>query len=32
MEPYYTMVKTNDGEKMGLMQIYTPDEKQNLII
>ena len=31
MEPYYTMVKTNDGEKMGLMQIYTPDEKQNLI-
>ena len=31
VEPYYTMVKTNDGEKMGLMQIYTPDEKQNLI-
>ncbi len=31
MEPYYTMVKTNDSEKMGLMQIYTPDEKQNLI-
>lgn len=31
MEPYYTMVKTNDGEKMGLMQIYTPNEKQNLI-
>ena len=31
VKPYYTMVKTNDGEKMGLMQIYTPDEKQNLI-
>ena len=31
MEPYYTMVKTSDGEKLGLVQIYTPDEKQNLI-
>ncbi len=31
MEPYYTMVKTSDGEKFGLVQIYTPDEKQNLI-
>ena len=31
MEPYYTMVKTEKGEKIGLMQIYTPYEKQNLI-
>ena len=31
MEPYYTMVKTVNGEKIGLMQIYTPYEKQNLI-
>lgn len=31
MEPYYTMVKTSDGEQLGLIQIYTPDEKQNII-
>ena len=31
MEPYYTMVKTNDGEQFGLVQIYTPNEKQNII-
>lgn len=31
MEPYYTMVKTSDGEQLGLVQIYTPDEKQNII-
>ena len=31
MEPYYTMVKTSDGEDLGLVQIYTPDEKQNII-
>lgn len=31
MQPYYTMLKTNDGEKFGLVQIYTPNEKQNLI-
>ncbi len=31
MQPYYTMVKTADGERFGLVQIYTPDEKQNLI-
>ena len=30
MEPYYTMVKTNDGDKLGLVQLYTPDEKQNI--
>ena len=31
MEPYYTMAKTIDGEKFGLVQVYTPDEKQNII-
>ena len=32
MEPYYTMVKTNnEQEDLGLVQIYTPAEKQNLI-
>lgn len=31
MKPYYTMVKTSEGEQFGLVQIYTPDEKQNLI-
>ena len=31
MEPYYTMLKTSNGEKFGLVQIYTPNEKQNLI-
>ena len=31
MDPYYTMVKTSEGEKFGLVQIYTPDEKQNII-
>lgn len=31
MEPYYTMVKSGDSETLGLMQIYTPLEKQNLI-
>ena len=30
MEPYYTMVKTSEGEQLGLVQIYTPDEKQNI--
>ena len=31
MEPYYTMVKISEGEQLGLVQIYTPDEKQNII-
>ncbi len=32
MSPYYTMVKTNnDEETLGLVQIYSPAEKQNLI-
>ncbi len=31
MEPYYTMVNTSDEIQVGLVQIYTPDEKQNII-
>ncbi|MBQ3414676.1 MAG: UPF0182 family protein [Clostridia bacterium] len=32
LESYYTMLKTNDEEPyLGLVQIYTPNEKQNLI-
>ena len=31
MKPYETMVKTAEGEQLGLVQIYTPDEKQNII-
>lgn len=31
MNPYYTMVKTSEDEKLALVQMYTPDEKQNLI-
>lgn len=31
LEPYYTMLKTSDGEQLGLVQVYTPDEKQNII-
>lgn len=31
MTPYYAMLKTNEGEQFGLVQIYTPDEKQNII-
>jgi len=31
MESYYTMVKTKSGEQLGLVQIYTPNEKQNII-
>ena len=31
MEPYYTMLKTSKGEQFGLVQVYTPDEKQNII-
>ncbi len=32
MAPYYTMVKTKDEkQELGLVQIYTPAEKQNLI-
>ena len=31
MEPYYTMVQTEQEPKLGLIQIYTPNEKQNII-
>ena len=31
MKPYYTMTKTKEGEELGLVQIYTPDKKQNII-
>ena len=31
MDAYYTMLKTSDGEGLGLVQVYTPDEKQNII-
>ena len=31
MVPYYSMAKTIHGEKLGLIQIYTPKEKQNII-
>lgn len=31
LSPYYTMVKTDNQEQLGLVQIYTPDEKQNII-
>lgn len=31
MKPYYTMVQTTDGEELGLVQIYTPANKQNII-
>lgn len=31
LEPYYTMVKVGEKEELGLIQIYTPNGKQNLI-
>ena len=31
LEPYYTMVNTNGENEIGLMQIYTPNGKQNII-
>ena len=31
LEPYYIMVNLNGKDEIGLMQIYTPNEKQNLI-
>ena len=31
LEPYYTMVKVGNKEELGLIQIYTPNGKQNLI-
>ncbi len=31
LKPYYTMVNDDGENKVGLMQIYTPESKQNLI-
>ena len=33
LEPYYTMLKVKDNEDayLGLVQMYTPEEKQNVI-
>ena len=31
LEPYCTTVNNGDGEEVGLVQIYTPSSKQNLI-
>ena len=31
MKPYYTMVKTKNGEQLGLVQVYTPVSRQNII-
>ena len=31
IEPYYTMVKTRNGGNLGLVQVYTPNERQNII-
>ena len=31
LERYYTTVNNGDGEEVGLVQIYTPNSKQNLI-
>lgn len=31
MKPYYTMINKNGSNEVGLIQIYTPDSKQNLI-
>ncbi len=31
LEPYYTMVKIGDKNELGLIQMYTPNEKQNII-
>jgi len=31
LDSYYAMVKTDNGEELGLIQMYTPDEKQNII-
>ncbi len=30
MEPYYTMIKVGENEKIGLIQVYTPEDKQNI--
>lgn len=31
LKPYYTMINTESKNEIGLIQIYTPESKQNLI-
>ena len=31
LKPYYTMVNKDEKNEIGLIQIYTPESKQNLI-
>ena len=31
LKPYYTMVKNDNGEELGLIQIYTQNGRQNII-
>ena len=31
LKPYYTIVKVDGKNELGLIQIYTPDSKQNII-
>ena len=31
LEPYYTMVKTDNEEELGLIQMYTQNNRQNII-
>ena len=31
LEPFYSMVNIGDNEELGLIQVYTPNGKQNLI-
>lgn len=31
LDSYYAMVKIDNREELGLIQMYTPDEKQNII-
>ena len=31
LKPYYTMIRDGEEDKIGLIQIYTPSGKQNLI-
>lgn len=31
LKPYYTMIENEDQKEIGLIQIYTPESKQNLI-
>ena len=31
LKPYYTMINKNGKNEIGLIQIYTPESKQNII-